>query len=98
MMAQWKTFCGVYWNWVDIFIALLSLVSIVLYCFHADAIVNEIEQVATDTLLAIRNGVQYFRLLSLLRNRQHVRRESLEVDFDQVTLLQEKSNPEQLKE
>ena len=51
---------------------------------------EELEEMATDVLLAMRNAIQYGRLVVFLRNRRlNVQQEGLDVDFDSLYVPEE---------
>lgn len=44
----------------------MSLVSVAMY-FNEEGVLGELEEVATDSILALRNAVQYIRLAIFLK-------------------------------
>lgn len=46
--------------------AVMSLVSVAMY-FNEEGVLGELEEVATDSILALRNAVQYIRLAIFLK-------------------------------
>jgi hypothetical protein len=63
----------------------MSLVSVAMY-FNEEGVLGELEEVATDALLAFRNAIQYVRLAIFLKNRQeHIGGSQVEeIDFDSL--------------
>ncbi|KAF1795353.1 hypothetical protein GQ600_14250 [Phytophthora cactorum] len=49
--------------------AVMSLVSVVMYFNEGEGVLGELEEVAADSVLALRNAVQYVRLAIFLKNR-----------------------------
>lgn len=45
---------------------MLSLVSVAVY-FNEDGVIGELEEVTSDTILALRNCIQYIRLAIFLK-------------------------------
>lgn len=45
---------------------MLSLVSVAMY-FNEEGVIGELEEVATDAILMLRNAVQYIRLAIFLK-------------------------------
>lgn len=84
MLAQrhrfWHRWCNVF----DAIVVILSLVSIAIYV-KGESMFEELEEVATDCLLAIRNAIQYGRLMVFLRNRRlNTQPNDLDIDFDSI--------------
>jgi hypothetical protein len=63
----------------------MSLASVFMY-FNEEGVIGELEEVATDALLAFRNAIQYVRLAIFLKNRseQTGGAQVAEIDFDHL--------------
>ncbi|EQC32220.1 hypothetical protein SDRG_09972 [Saprolegnia diclina VS20] len=78
-----------YWlkwtNLFDVVATVLSLVSIALY-FRQESVVEELEEVAADFVVLLRNTVQYARLAVFLKNRKEIlpKHEPSGIDFDDL--------------
>uniref|UniRef100_H3GVJ4 Ion transport domain-containing protein n=1 Tax=Phytophthora ramorum TaxID=164328 RepID=H3GVJ4_PHYRM len=68
MMAFKRRFWHKWCNIFDIIALAMSLVSVAMY-FNEEGVLGELEEVATDSVLALRNAVQYVRLAIFLKNR-----------------------------
>ncbi|KAL3673363.1 hypothetical protein V7S43_001079 [Phytophthora oleae] len=68
MMAFKRRFWHKWCNILDIVALVMSLVSVAMY-FNEEGVLGELEEVATDSVLALRNAVQYVRLAIFLKNR-----------------------------
>ncbi|CEG36072.1 wsc domain-containing protein [Plasmopara halstedii] len=68
MMAFKKRFWQKWCNIFDIVALVMSLVSVAMY-FNEEGVLGELEAVAADSVLALRNAVQYVRLALFLKNR-----------------------------
>ncbi|POM66144.1 membrane protein [Phytophthora palmivora] len=68
MMAFKKRFWHKWCNIFDIVALVMSLVSVAMY-FNEEGVLGELEEVATDSVLMLRNAVQYVRLAIFLKNR-----------------------------
>ncbi|KAF4317626.1 hypothetical protein BBO99_00002590 [Phytophthora kernoviae] len=60
----WHKWCNIF----DVVALAMSLVSVFMY-FNEEGVLGELEEVATDSVLALRNAVQYVRLAIFLKNR-----------------------------
>ncbi|OQR94867.1 hypothetical protein ACHHYP_00893 [Achlya hypogyna] len=78
-----------YWlkwsNLFDIVATVLSVVSIALY-FKQESVVEELEEVAADFVMVLRNTMQYARLAVFLKNREVLlqKAEPTGIDFDDI--------------
>ncbi|OQS06051.1 hypothetical protein THRCLA_01885 [Thraustotheca clavata] len=78
-----------YWlkwsNLFDVMATVLSVVSITLY-FKQESVVEELEEVAADFVMLLRNAVQYARLAVFLKNRKVLlpKNEATTIDFDDL--------------
>ena len=52
-------------SFVAVLFAVMSLVSVAMY-FNEEGVLGELEEVAADSVLALRNAVQYLRLAIFL--------------------------------
>ncbi|KAK1948081.1 hypothetical protein P3T76_000371 [Phytophthora citrophthora] len=68
MMAFKRRFWHKWCNIFDIVALVMSLVSVAMY-FNEEGVLGELEEVAADSVLALRNAVQYVRLAIFLKNR-----------------------------
>ncbi|KAJ8542420.1 hypothetical protein ON010_g12394 [Phytophthora cinnamomi] len=66
--------------------AVMSLVSVAMY-FNEEGVLGELEEVATDSVLALRNAVQYVRLAIFLKNRSD-RPTTIgkDIDFEDISM------------
>uniref|UniRef100_M4B6U4 Uncharacterized protein n=1 Tax=Hyaloperonospora arabidopsidis (strain Emoy2) TaxID=559515 RepID=M4B6U4_HYAAE len=63
---------------------LMSLVSVAMY-FNEEGVLGELEEVAADSVLALRNAVQYLRLAIFLKNRSDQPTTiGRDIDFEQL--------------
>ncbi|KAG2772501.1 hypothetical protein JG687_00000479 [Phytophthora cactorum] len=69
MMAFKRRFWHKWCNIFDIVALVMSLVSVVMYFNEGEGVLGELEEVAADSVLALRNAVQYVRLAIFLKNR-----------------------------
>ncbi|CAH0477229.1 unnamed protein product [Peronospora belbahrii] len=60
----WRKWCNIF----DVVALVMSLVSVAIY-FNEEGVLGELEEVAADSVLALRNAVQYVRLAIFLKNR-----------------------------
>lgn len=51
---------------LTVIVVVLSLVSVAMY-FNEEGVLGELEEVATDAVLTLRNAVQYIRLAIFLK-------------------------------
>merc|ERR1712137_455212 len=68
MMAFKNRFWHKWGNFFDLVALVMSLVSVAMY-FGEEGVLGELEEVAADSVLALRNTVQYVRLAIFLKNR-----------------------------
>ncbi|EGZ28391.1 hypothetical protein PHYSODRAFT_474346 [Phytophthora sojae] len=68
MMAFKRRFWHKWCNIFDLVALVMSLVSVAMY-FNEEGVLGELEEVAADSVLALRNAVQYVRLAIFLKNR-----------------------------
>ncbi|KUF75772.1 hypothetical protein AM587_10015900 [Phytophthora nicotianae] len=61
----WHKWCNVF----DVVALVMSLVSVAMYFNEGEGVLGELEEVAADSVLALRNAVQYVRLAIFLKNR-----------------------------
>ncbi|EEY66006.1 uncharacterized protein PITG_03544 [Phytophthora infestans T30-4] len=69
MMAFKKRFWHKWCNIFDVVALVMSLVSVAMYFNEGEGVLGELEEVAADSVLALRNAVQYVRLAIFLKNR-----------------------------
>ncbi|KAG6977186.1 hypothetical protein JG688_00000624 [Phytophthora aleatoria] len=69
MMAFKRRFWHKWCNIFDIVALVMSLVSVAMYFNEGEGVLGELEEVAADSVLALRNAVQYVRLAIFLKNR-----------------------------
>ncbi|TYZ58510.1 hypothetical protein PybrP1_011610 [[Pythium] brassicae (nom. inval.)] len=78
----WTKWCNIF----DVVALVLSLVSVAMY-FNEEGVLGELEEVAADSVLALRNAVQYIRLAIFLKNRtEKSRLHDSDIDIDFETL------------
>ncbi|RLN79096.1 hypothetical protein BBJ28_00022234 [Nothophytophthora sp. Chile5] len=64
--------------------AVMSLVSVAMY-FNEEGVLGELEEVATDSVLALRNAVQYIRLAIFLKYDQTLLTLGKDIDFEKLS-------------
>ncbi|ETI49058.1 hypothetical protein, variant 7 [Phytophthora nicotianae CJ01A1] len=69
MMAFKRRFWHKWCNVFDVVALVMSLVSVAMYFNEGEGVLGELEEVAADSVLALRNAVQYVRLAIFLKNR-----------------------------
>ncbi|KAE8910859.1 hypothetical protein PF005_g16644 [Phytophthora fragariae] len=86
MMAFKRRFWHKWCNIFDIVALVMSLVSVAMY-FNEEGVLGELEEVATDSVLALRNAVQYVRLAIFLKNRSD-RPATIgkDIDFEELSM------------
>ncbi|CAI5728814.1 unnamed protein product [Peronospora destructor] len=84
MMAFKRRFWHKWCNIFDVVALVMSLVSVAMY-FNEEGVLGELEEVAADSVLALRNAVQYARLAIFLKNRSD-RPTTIgkEIDFEEL--------------
>ncbi|OWZ20354.1 WSC domain-containing hypothetical protein [Phytophthora megakarya] len=86
MMAYKKRFWHKWCNIFDIVALVMSLVSVAMY-FNEEGVLGELEEVATDSVLMLRNAVQYVRLAIFLKNRPHQPATIVkDIDFEEMAV------------
>ncbi|UIZ26922.1 hypothetical protein KXD40_001885 [Peronospora effusa] len=85
----WHKWCNIF----DVVALVMSLVSVAMY-FNEEGVLGELEEVAADSVLALRNAVQYARLAIFLKNRSD-RPTTIgkEIDFEELA-----ANPDDERE
>lgn len=84
MMAFKRRFWHKWCNIFDIVALVMSLVSVAMY-FNEEGVLGELEEVATDSVLALRNAVQYVRLAIFLKNRsERPNATGKDIDFEEL--------------
>ncbi|CAI5712766.1 unnamed protein product [Hyaloperonospora brassicae] len=84
MMAFKKRFWHKWCNIFDVVALVMSLVSVAMY-FNEEGVLGELEEVAADSVLALRNAVQYLRLAIFLKNRSDQPTTiGRDIDFEQL--------------
>uniref|UniRef100_A0AAV1VLN2 Ion transport domain-containing protein n=1 Tax=Peronospora matthiolae TaxID=2874970 RepID=A0AAV1VLN2_9STRA len=84
MMAFKRRFWHKWCNIFDIVALVMSLVSVAMY-FNEEGVLGELEEVAADSVLALRNAVQYLRLAIFLKNRSDQPTTiGRDIDFEQL--------------
>ncbi|CAH0491242.1 unnamed protein product [Peronospora farinosa] len=93
MMAFKRRFWHKWCNIFDVVALVMSLVSVAMY-FNEEGVLGELEEVAADSVLALRNAVQYARLAIFLKNRSD-RPTTIgkEIDFEELA-----ANPDDERE
>ncbi|TMW68841.1 hypothetical protein Poli38472_006309 [Pythium oligandrum] len=98
MMAFRTRFWSKWSNIFDLVALTMSLVSVAMY-FNEEGVIGELEEVATDTLLALRNALQYVRLAIFLKNRSEQigskKGADMEIDFDSLPTTEEDTDEEE---
>ncbi|KAG6609229.1 wsc domain-containing protein [Phytophthora cinnamomi] len=86
MMAFKRRFWHKWCNIFDMVALVMSLVSVAMY-FNEEGVLGELEEVATDSVLALRNAVQYVRLAIFLKNRSD-RPTTIgkDIDFEDISM------------
>ncbi|ETI49057.1 hypothetical protein, variant 6 [Phytophthora nicotianae CJ01A1] len=67
MMAFKRRFWHKWCNVFDVVALVMSLVSVAMYFNEGEGVLGELEEVAADSVLALRNAVQYVRLAIFLK-------------------------------
>ncbi|DBA02940.1 TPA: hypothetical protein N0F65_005967 [Lagenidium giganteum] len=89
IVAFKKRFWSRWSNVFDIVALVMSLMSVALY-FNEEGVLGELEEVASDGILALRNSIQYFRLAVFLKNRNEKVGENIDIDFGMLDQMEEK--------
>uniref|UniRef100_K3WPR1 Ion transport domain-containing protein n=1 Tax=Globisporangium ultimum (strain ATCC 200006 / CBS 805.95 / DAOM BR144) TaxID=431595 RepID=K3WPR1_GLOUD len=85
MMAFKRRFWTKWCNIFDVIALVMSLVSVVMY-FNEEGVLGELEEVAADSILALRNAVQYIRLAIFLKNRtEKISTHDSDIDFETLS-------------
>ncbi|ETI49053.1 hypothetical protein, variant 2 [Phytophthora nicotianae CJ01A1] len=65
--CKWQRFWHKWCNVFDVVALVMSLVSVAMYFNEGEGVLGELEEVAADSVLALRNAVQYVRLAIFLK-------------------------------
>ncbi|KAF1313502.1 hypothetical protein FI667_g17281, partial [Globisporangium splendens] len=85
MMAFKRRFWTKWCNIFDVVALVMSLVSVAMY-FNEEGVLGELEEVAADSILALRNAVQYIRLAIFLKNRtEKISTHDSDIDFETLS-------------